>query len=139
MSNDGFTAEATQMNEDEQWRDKLTPEEYYVCRDKGTEAPFSGAYNHNKRTGEYLCKCCGESLFRSETKFDSGSGWPSFDRPSSDEAIRHKEDGSLGMRRTEVMCDKCGCHLGHRFEDGPRETTGNRYCINSVSLTFKED
>ena len=127
------------MNEDEQWRDKLTPEEYYVCRDKGTEAPFSGEYNHNKRTGEYLCKCCGEGLFRSETKFDSGSGWPSFDRPASDEAISYKEDGSLGMRRTEVMCDKCGCHLGHMFEDGPRETTGNRYCINSVSLTFKED
>lgn len=127
------------MNEDEQWRDKLTPEEYYVCRDKGTEAPFSGEYNHNTRSGEYLCKGCGESLFRSETKFDSGSGWPSFDRPASDQAIRYKEDGSLGMRRTEVMCDKCGCHLGHRFEDGPRETTGKRYCINSVSLAFKED
>ena len=127
------------MNEDEQWRDKLTPEEYYVCRDKGTEAPFSGEYIHNKRTGAYLCKCCGESLFRSETKYDSGSGWPSFDRPASDQAIRYKEDGSLGMRRTEVMCDKCGCHLGHMFEDGPGETTGNRYCVNSVSLTFKED
>ena len=127
------------MSEDEQWRDKLTPEEYYVCRDKGTEAPFSGEYNQNKRTGAYLCKCCGESLFRSETKYDSGSGWPSFDRPACDQAIRYKEDGSLGMRRTEVMCDKCGCHLGHMFEDGPRETTGNRYCVNSVSLTFKED
>ena len=127
------------MNEDEQWRDKLTPEEYNVCRGKGTEPPFSGEYNHNKRIGAYLCKLCGESVFRSETKFDSGSGWPSFDRPAGDESIRYKEDGSLGMRRTEVMCDKCGCHLGHMFEDGPRETTGKRYCINSVSLTFKED
>jgi peptide-methionine (R)-S-oxide reductase len=127
------------MSDDKEWRDKLTPEEYYVCRDKGTEAPFSGEYNTNKKVGEYLCKCCGESLFRSETKFDSGSGWPSFDGPTSKEAIRYQEDGSAGMRRTEVMCDKCGCHLGHRFEDGPRETTGNRYCINSLSLNFKED
>ena len=127
------------MNDDEQWRDKLTPEEYYVCRDKGTEPPFSGDYNNNKRSGAYLCKCCGESLFRSETKFDSGSGWPSFDQPMSEQMIRYKEDGSLGMRRAEVMCDKCGCHLGHMFEDGPRETTGKRYCINSVSLVFKED
>ena len=127
------------MNDDEQWRDKLTPEEYHVCRDKGTEPPFSGDYNNNKRSGAYLCKCCGESLFRSETKFDSGSGWPSFDQPMSEQMIRYKEDGSLGMRRAEVMCDKCGCHLGHMFEDGPRETTGKRYCINSVSLVFKED
>ena len=126
------------MNDDEQWRDKLTPEEYHVCRDKGTEPAFSGDYN-NKRSGAYLCKCCGESLFRSETKFDSGSGWPSFDQPMSEQMIRYKEDGSLGMRRAEVMCDKCGCHLGHMFEDGPRETTGKRYCINSVSLVFKED
>ena len=127
------------MNDDEQWREKLTPEEYTVCREKGTEAPFSGAYYDNKRSGDYLCKCCGESLFRSETKFDSGSGWPSFDQPVSEQIIRYQKDGSLGMRRTEVMCDKCGCHLGHMFEDGPRETTGKRYCINSVSLVFKED
>lgn len=127
------------MNEDEQWREKLTPEEYYVCRDKGTEAPFTGVYNDNKRDGDYRCKCCGELLFRSETKFDSGSGWPSFDRPTSEDKIRYKEDGSIGMRRTEVMCDNCGCHLGHMFEDGPRETTGQRYCINSASLNFEDD
>ncbi len=127
------------MNDDEQWREKLTPEEYNICREKGTEAPFSGAYCDNKRSGDYLCKCCGESLFRSETKFDSGSGWPSFDQPVSERIIRYQQDGSLAMSRTEVMCDKCGCHLGHMFEDGPRETTGKRYCINSVSLVFKED
>jgi peptide-methionine (R)-S-oxide reductase len=127
------------MNDDEKWRDKLTPEEYYVCRDKGTEPAFSGVYNDNKREGGYRCKCCGELLFRSETKYDSGSGWPSFDSPTSEGNIRYKEDGSLGMRRTEVMCDNCGCHLGHMFEDGPRETTGQRYCINSASLNFEED
>lgn len=127
------------MNDDEQWREKLTPEEYYICRDKGTEPAFSGVYCDNKRNGEYRCKCCAEVLFRSETKYDSGSGWPSFDRPVAEHNIRYKEDGSLGMRRTEVMCDNCGCHLGHMFEDGPRETTGKRYCVNSASLNFKED
>ena len=95
------------MNEEEQWLQKLTPEEYRICRGKGTEAPFTGEYDGNKRVGAYHCKCCGETLFRSENKYDSGSGWPSFDRPVSEDLIRYEQDGSLGMRRTEVMCDKC--------------------------------
>ncbi|MCH7881662.1 MAG: peptide-methionine (R)-S-oxide reductase MsrB [Proteobacteria bacterium] len=127
------------MNDDEKWRDKLTPEEYLVCREKGTEPPFSGGYNSNKRVGAYRCKCCGETLFRSEHKYDSGSGWPSFDRPVSEDLIRYEQDGSPGMRRTELTCDHCGCHLGHVFDDGPVETTGERYCINSLSLIFEQD
>ena len=124
------------MSDDDKWRDKLSAEEYRVCREKGTEPPFSGEYNHNPRSGKYLCKCCGESLFASADKYDSGSGWPSFDRPLTDQVIRYEEDSSLGMRRVEAMCDKCGCHLGHVFEDGPRDSTGKRYCINSLSLDF---
>ena len=125
------------MNDDQRWRDKLSAEEYHVCREKGTEAPFSGEYNHNHATGKYRCKCCGEVLFDSGNKYDSGSGWPSFDRPAADAAIRHEEDTSLGMHRVEVTCEKCGCHLGHVFDDGPRDTTGKRYCINSLSLNFE--
>lgn len=124
------------MSDDDKWRDKLSAEEYRVCREKGTEPPFSGEYNHNPRSGKYLCKCCGESLFASADKYDSGSGWPSFDKPMTDQAIRYEEDSSLGMRRVEAMCDKCGCHLGHVFEDGPNDSTGKRYCINSLSLDF---
>jgi len=124
------------MSDDDKWRDKLSAEEYRVCREKGTEPPFSGEYNHNPRSGKYLCKCCGESLFASADKYDSGSGWPSFDRPLSEQVIRYEEDSSLGMRRVEAMCDKCGCHLGHVFEDGPRDSTGKRYCINSLALDF---
>jgi peptide-methionine (R)-S-oxide reductase len=124
------------MNDDQQWRDKLSPEEYRVCRQKGTEAPFSGEHYHNERDGSYLCKCCGETLFESSSKYDSGSGWPSFDRPASDRVIRYDEDSSLGMRRVEVSCDRCGCHLGHVFDDGPGDSTGKRYCINSLSLEF---
>ncbi len=127
------------MKDDEKWHDKLTPEEYLICREKGTEPPFTGEYNDNRRVGAYVCKCCGETLFRSNNKYDSGSGWPSFDRPVSESLIRYAQDGTLGMRRTEVMCDNCGCHLGHVFNDGPRETTGERYCVNSLSLIFKQD
>ncbi len=125
------------MNDDAQWREKLSAEEYYVCREKGTEAPFSGEYCDNHAAGDYRCKCCGEVLFVSDDKYDSGSGWPSFDRPAADGVIRYEEDSSLGMQRVEVMCDKCGCHLGHVFDDGPRDTTGKRYCINSLSLDFE--
>jgi peptide-methionine (R)-S-oxide reductase len=125
------------MSDDDKWRSKLNAEEYRVCREKGTEPPFSGEYNHNPRSGKYLCKCCGEALFASTDKYDSGSGWPSFDRPVSDQVIHYEEDSSLGMRRVEAMCDKCGCHLGHVFEDGPRDSTGKRYCINSLSLDFE--
>lgn len=124
---------------DEHWREKLNAEEYRICRQKGTEPPFSGKYYENKKAGSYLCKCCGEELFSSQSKYDSGSGWPSFDRPVKEEAIRYERDDSLGMSRVEIMCDKCGCHLGHVFEDGPRETTGQRYCVNSLSLDFKEE
>ena len=125
------------MTDDEQWRARLSPEEYRVCREKGTEPPFSGEYYHNRRAGRYLCKCCGESLFDSADKYDSGSGWPSFDKPVDDGAIRYEEDNSLGMQRVEIMCERCGCHLGHVFPDGPRETTGQRFCVNSLSLEFE--
>ncbi len=125
------------MSDEDKWRSKLSAEEYRVCREKGTEPPFSGEYNHNPRSGKYLCKCCGEALFASTDKYDSGSGWPSFDRPVTEQVIRYEEDSSIGMRRVEAMCDKCGCHLGHVFEDGPRDSTGKRYCINSLSLDFE--
>ena len=125
------------MSDEQKWKDKLSDEEYRVCRQKGTEAPFSGEYYHNHQAGRYLCKCCGELLFESSDKYDSGSGWPSFDRPTSDQVIHYEEDSSLGMRRVEVSCDHCGGHLGHVFDDGPRESTGKRYCINSLSLDFE--
>ncbi|MCP4470011.1 MAG: peptide-methionine (R)-S-oxide reductase MsrB [Gammaproteobacteria bacterium] len=125
------------MSDEQQWKDKLSTEEYQVCRQKGTEAPFSGEYYHNHQAGRYLCKCCGELLFESSDKYDSGSGWPSFDRPASDQVIHYEGDASLGMQRVEVSCDHCGCHLGHVFDDGPRESTGKRYCINSLSVDFE--
>lgn len=126
------------MTDEAQWRNKLSPDEYRVCREKATEPPFSGEYNDNHRSGNYRCKCCGENLFDARDKFDSGSGWPSFDKPGCGEPVHCEEDNSLGMRRVEVSCEKCGSHLGHLFEDGPRETTGQRYCINSLSLDFEE-
>ncbi len=114
-------------------KSKLTPEQYDVCFNKATEPPFSGIYSECKDKGVYKCVCCGEVLFNSETKYDSGSGWPSFWKPITDEKIKYETDSSYGMARTEVMCNKCGAHLGHVFDDGPKPTN-LRYCINSLSL-----
>lgn len=124
------------MNEEE-LKQKLTPEEYKVLREKGTEAPFSGKYVNEKKSGVYKCKVCGSELFSSDTKFDSGTGWPFFDRVMSNDKIKTVSDKSHGMERVEVMCAKCGSHLGHVFPDGPTET-GARYCINSVCLDLEE-
>ncbi len=121
----------------ENWKEKLTPEEYAVMREKGTEAPFSGEYVYTKDEGMYVCKGCGAELFKSDSKFDSGTGWPSFDEPANRENIELREDDSHGMKRTEVICKKCGSHLGHVFDDGPTKN-GKRYCINSVCLNLKE-
>jgi len=121
---------------DEHWRRELTPEQFAVCRQKGTERAFSGAYWDHHGNGMYRCVACKEPLFSSDTKFDSGSGWPSFTAPVADEHVAAEADMSHGMRRTEVMCANCGAHLGHVFDDGPAPT-GQRYCINSASLDFE--
>jgi len=119
------------------WKEKLTPEQYKVCRLKGTERAFSGKLYNNHAKGIYECVACGQALFSSDTKFESGTGWPSFDNPVNLEHVELHEDNAFFMKRTEVMCKNCGSHLGHVFEDGPRETTGLRYCINSAALNFK--
>lgn len=122
---------------DDEWKKELTPEQYRVLREKGTERPFTGAYLATTDDGMYLCAACGNELFASDHKYDAECGWPSYDRTVSEDAVAIREDASLGMSRTEVTCSRCGSHLGHVFDDGPRETTGQRYCINSAALSFK--
>ncbi len=122
---------------DEQWKAKLTPEQYAILREKATEAPFTGKLLHNKDTGMYTCAACGHELFSSDTKFDSGSGWPSFYDVASKGAVKLTEDKSHGMKRVEVTCANCGGHLGHVFDDAFGQPTGQRFCINSAALDFK--
>ncbi len=119
------------------WKKKLTPEQYHVLREKSTEQPFTGGLLHNKKEGMYVCAGCGNRLFSSETKFESGSGWPSFFAPADKESIAAQDDSSHGMKRIEVLCKRCGGHLGHIFDDEP-EPTGLRFCVNSAALGFRE-
>jgi peptide-methionine (R)-S-oxide reductase len=124
---------------DAEWRRKLTPEQFYITRQHGTERPGTSPLNREKRAGMFRCVCCGEPLFSSDAKFESGSGWPSFDQPTSDDVVTRHSDHSLAAERTEVRCARCAAHLGHVFADGPAETTGLRYCINGAALTFKPE
>ena len=129
------SSQQREVDKDAKWRDKLTPEQYYVCREKGTERPFSGEYWNTTTAGRYLCRCCETELFASETKFDAGCGWPSFYQTLENDAVAEHKDSSHGMIRTEVTCSHCGSHLGHVFPDGP-QPTGLRYCINSASIAL---
>lgn len=126
------------MNED-RWKKKLTPEQYHVLREKGTEVAFTGKYVDTKDRGMYMCAACGNELFSSDTKFDSGSGWPSFTEPANRENVRLEIDNSFDMERVEVLCKKCGSHLGHVFDDGPKDKGGMRYCINSCALDLNKE
>ncbi|MEK9928404.1 MAG: peptide-methionine (R)-S-oxide reductase MsrB [Halieaceae bacterium] len=138
MKDDGGRGNDLSEKDDGYWREQLTSDEYTVLREKGTERAFTGEYWNVWEEGTYHCRGCGEVLFQSDTKFDAGCGWPSFDRPASEGVIEESRDTSHGMIRTEVLCQKCGGHLGHVFPDGPTET-GQRYCINSLSITLEKD
>jgi len=132
---DGMTYEVTKT--EEQWKSELSDEEYAVLRQAATERPFTGEYNDTKTEGVYACRACGNELFRSDTKFDSHCGWPSFYAPSREDAVELRKDRSLGMVRVEALCARCGSHLGHLFDDAPQTPTGDRFCMNSVSLKLE--